>query len=81
VNITRFYVFTYNLMFYIRLGTREWMDGRGWVWMTFLDTSRYLILDNSHYICVLVGESDEFHKINLLFPQGGVPPWVCDQIQ
>ena len=36
VYITRSNVFTCNLQFYIRLGTREWVDGRGWVWMTFL---------------------------------------------
>jgi hypothetical protein len=28
-------VFTYNLMFYLGMDRREWMDGVGWVWMTF----------------------------------------------
>jgi len=27
-------VFTLNLQFFTRLGTREWVDGGGWVWMT-----------------------------------------------
>ena len=27
-------VFTLNLPFFTRLGTREWVDGGGWFWMT-----------------------------------------------
>ena len=27
-------VFTLNLPFFTRLGTQEWVDGSGWVWMT-----------------------------------------------
>ena len=30
----RYNVFTYNLMFYVGLGRREWMDGVEGVWMT-----------------------------------------------
>jgi hypothetical protein len=27
-------VFTWNILIFIRLGTWEWVDGAGWVWMT-----------------------------------------------
>ena len=36
----RYNVFTYNLIFYIGLGGREWVDGIGWVQMTTSELGR-----------------------------------------
>ena len=35
IYIMRNSLFTYNMTVYIRAGSQEWMDGVGWVWMTF----------------------------------------------
>jgi len=34
-------VFTYNQILYIGLGSQEWVDGIGWVWMTTSELGRY----------------------------------------
>jgi len=31
---SRYNLFTYNLMFYLGLASREWVDGLGCIWMT-----------------------------------------------
>jgi len=37
----RYKVFTYNLLFYVGLGRREWVDGVEWVRMTTSQLGRY----------------------------------------
>jgi len=39
--MSRYNVFTINLMFSKCLGTRYWMDGIGWVWMSLSQLGRY----------------------------------------
>ena len=40
MDYSRYNVFTYNLVFYVGLGRREWMDGVEWVRMTTSELGR-----------------------------------------
>jgi len=41
MDYSRYNVFTYNVVFYVGLGRREWVDGVEWVQMTTSQLGRY----------------------------------------
>jgi len=59
MDYSRYNVFTYNLIFYVGLGRREWMDGVGWVQMTTSELGR----------CSQLGLGFAFGLIGLGFSQ------------
>jgi hypothetical protein len=62
MDYSRYNVFTYNLVFYIGLGRREWVDGIEWVHMTTSQLGRYSQLGLA-FASVLVGLGFSQQKI------------------
>ena len=83
-DMSSYSLFTHISAFFVHLGMREWMDGNGWVQMSFLfwEHQRYFILDNNSFhrisLIVLIGRLElRINKSNFYSTRMAVLPRVC----